>query len=391
LPSTLIQDAQSRDDDVLDPQAIAEAVLEEARVFALNMRFDNPVIQTLDEKLAYLTAIDPLPTAEQLASAIERIFWASQLSEEQRPTRVRLSIVPAAAEEDAQGPASSLDFIRFDRDVPLTSERIKKLCQAHDPETSFLGLRFLESGPVVHGIGALLSRDHSPGYFTVRSLSAGVLDFSWNVAHLARFAQGQLDVLSTAVLGADLVLPWVSEVFDEFGMALVLVPAARAIAAHGHGGSLWFVHSHAADKVHCQLGYPVVEQAPLAERSPQSPMRRAFARAVGRLSAIDGAVVLTARAQLLGFGAFVNLDPNQQVVRFDSFGRGEVVSAADTGGGRHRSAVSFCAQHVPSLALVMSEDRGLSLVRHRVGEDLPEIVRISPLGIEIMRAVEEYS
>jgi hypothetical protein len=117
-------------------------------------------------------------------------------------------------------------------------------------------------------------------------------------------------------------------------------------------------------------------------------MRRAFARAVGRLSAIDGAVLLTAGAQLLGFGAFVDLDPNLQVVRYDSLGWREVVSAAETGGGRQRSAVSFCAQHVPSLALVLSEDRGLSLVRHRVGEDLPEIVRISPLGIEIMRAVE---
>lgn len=58
------------------------------------------------------------------------------------------------------------------------------------------------------------------------------------------------------------------------------------------------------------------------------------------------------------------------------------------GGGRHRSAISFCAQHVPSQALVLSEDRGLSLVRHRAGQELPEIVQITPLGLESMRPVE---
>jgi hypothetical protein len=63
------------------------------------------------------------------------------------------------------------------------------------------------------------------------------------------------------------------------------------------------------------------------------------------------------------------------------------VPVEEVGGGRHRSAVTFCARHVPSMAIVHSEDGAVSLVRHRPERDVCEIIRFGPLGLQSAAAL----
>ncbi len=212
----------------------------------------------------------------------------------------------------------------------------------------------------------LISRDTVPEFFTIRSFRPGVLDFSWSNARLARFAQGQLAVLSQATGLAALMEEWVQSVFDNTRVQLVLSVATNSIAEHGHGGSLWLAND-ASESLGCAIGYRSVSAPPLVQRFPEVGRTHAYGRAIGRLSGIDGAVVL-AGINLIGFGAFIDLDQALRVERIRGDGSTEVVPVEEVGGGRIgqplRSAHVTCLRWplcipktVPSLssAIVLDE------------------------------------
>jgi hypothetical protein len=89
------------------------------------------------------------------------------------------------------------------------------------------------------------------------------------------------------------------------------------------------------------------------------------------LSGVDGAVILSDRMRLLGFGAELrarvevptvfkatdNEAVDREPVRSESFGT------------RHRSAFRFCAEYPAATAFVHSQDGGLRVVK-RLGEDV---------------------
>jgi hypothetical protein len=84
---------------------------------------------------------------------------------------------------------------------------------------------------------------------------------------------------------------------------------------------------------------------------------------VARLAAVDGAVLLTDRLRLLGFGAEVVVQSDvKQVVRGD----GRTTPIEDFG-TRHRSAFRFCSFYPAGLALVCSQDGGVKAIRHSDG------------------------
>jgi hypothetical protein len=97
--------------------------------------------------------------------------------------------------------------------------------------------------------------------------------------------------------------------------------------------------------------------------------------------------VLSGAGELIGFGAFIDLDQTLQVVQVRGEGPAEVLQVQEVGGGRHRSAVTFCARHVPSMAIVHSEDGAISVVRHRCGSEMPEIIRFGRLGLRSAAAL----
>lgn len=116
-----------------------------------------------------------------------------------------------------------------------------------------------------------------------------------------------------------------------------------ALAAHGEGevDLQRFLQTDAPDVV-------AVEQS-IFELS----------RLVSGLAAVDGAVVLNKRFELIGFGAEVSGElpyPNTVMQALDVEGERRSAEPANTVGTRHRAAYRFVAAHPAGLAIVISLD-----------------------------------
>lgn len=89
---------------------------------------------------------------------------------------------------------------------------------------------------------------------------------------------------------------------------------------------------------------------------------------VTALTGVDGAVLMTRKFQLLGFGCVVPLREQTKYRVFRSADRrGEHLEriVPNEYGTRHRSAFEFCYRFSPSVAIVVSSDSGIKFVTRR--------------------------
>jgi hypothetical protein len=94
------------------------------------------------------------------------------------------------------------------------------------------------------------------------------------------------------------------------------------------------------------------------------------AHLVGMLADVDGAVIMTNRLEILGFGAEISgALPEVETVEhsLDLDGRKRVTERADRAGTRHRSAYRLSKQVPGALAVVVSQDGGVRFVRFQDG------------------------
>jgi hypothetical protein len=96
-----------------------------------------------------------------------------------------------------------------------------------------------------------------------------------------------------------------------------------------------------------------------------------ISRLIAGLAAIDGAVVLNKRFDLLGFGAEVSGElpiPTSVYQALDVEGREKRCEPVENVGTRHRAAYRFAQAHPRGLALVISQDGAVRFVANRAGE-----------------------
>jgi hypothetical protein len=93
-----------------------------------------------------------------------------------------------------------------------------------------------------------------------------------------------------------------------------------------------------------------------------------WSRVIANLTAVDGAVVLDKRFGLLGFGAEVSgeLPSPERVWRaLDAEGKEREIDDIENVGTRHRAAYRFVHGHPDGLAVVISQDGGVTFVAKR--------------------------
>jgi hypothetical protein len=93
-----------------------------------------------------------------------------------------------------------------------------------------------------------------------------------------------------------------------------------------------------------------------------------WSRVVANLAAIDGAVVLDKRFGLVGFGAEVSAElptPPRVWRAKDTEGLDRRADEIESVGTRHRAAFRFVNDHPAGLAIVISQDGGVSFVANR--------------------------
>ena len=93
---------------------------------------------------------------------------------------------------------------------------------------------------------------------------------------------------------------------------------------------------------------------------------------VASLSGVDGAVLITDKLRVLGFGCeVIAQSPSLEFARLSSRARvtGKKNIPIESYGTRHRSTFRFCSSFEESLAFIVSQDGGVKAVK-RVGADL---------------------
>lgn len=349
---------------MIDANHIAEAVHEEMIALAgENGRYRTAGLDEPNKIFSELSRNFPAPTVRQLEAVISETFWASLLKDEGRPLEFRLGLY------EPGDILNQVHFHDFEVPVPFKANEIKRLAAGVIPNEGFLAVQFEGDTPMIAGIGT------HPRYiyklpFMIHAIPNGELRFTWLSNHVAHFHDGFLDLLSEEPIKyAGLFKGFLDAIgFDEtddVDALRILGHAVETVRSHGHGGSIWMLGKgiDLDDKVDVKYRTSSRHGAEsIVGENNGFKVETHWSASIGQMSAIDGAVVLGPGAELVGFGAFIEIGENSEVWIQAKGGGWTKKTGREVGGGRHRSAISFCRNHQPSLAVVVSQDSGMSVV-----------------------------
>jgi hypothetical protein len=374
---------------------------------------ESNLIGRIHDQLVHLANM-PIPAAipaqpisrKQLSNLIETAFWASLRSNEGRSTRVSLAVIAADKYCNA---------LAFAAPISLDESHIAKLAPAVPPE-GCLAVSGAGDALTIWGFGR-----NRPGSFvnttTIKILAPGSLIIDVGPFQPFLVVNGKSNLV---IEGTHINLPsYLQRVLPKplptediratqavWHECLAFADLARMVLDDGHGGMVLIVPTvtgpweeslkpfdyrfSAPDRtIGDAISSRLDEQdadgkmlhhvwaSQLPDEAKNHVMRlcskqqwaawKGAAGAIASLAAVDGAIVVTRELLILGFGAKIaqrngTVPP---VCFFEAVpGKQNVVpsSLEQSGGTRHQSAVRFAAAHKDTVALVISQDRHLSIV-----------------------------
>ena len=344
----------------------------------------------------------PILSAQQIATFVETAYWSSLLAHEGRSTSVRIAAVMRK---------SFAGLPQFSAPVPFDEDHIAKLapavpprgCLLVDPETlqifaicrqpllldATISVDVVRPGVIQVGVGVYRTFVVFAGRRTTPVLAAGNIDLAHSIRSALRIVLPADDFIETQAVWRE---------------ALALADVARAIRMNGYGGALLFVpddddgwsesinpfgfcldvrdgaipDSIRAELKTAQQAGPALQAVSQANISDADKFAitakftstdfvdRTAIDSIARLAAVDGAVVLTSRARLVGFGAKIALKalPPRVAWILPSSER-QMVNECELeglGGMRHQSAARFVGANHKCAALIVSEDGPMSFM-----------------------------
>ena len=312
----------------------------------------------------------PPPDPASIERIINAAFWASLRREEGRSPKISIALLP---QELA---ATSL---RVERALPLDPDTLVRLAPAVERPGIHLGVwKNGGGGGDLEIWGA--TRAIPPLCLVVEVIEPGLLV----IKHRRADPEGKF--ANVAVLEGDQVKivdaeGTLSTECPDFVTTLlgfnpasantdsVLLPLALSMRAHGHGGSLLVV-PHATDRWRESILWPVpYAVAPpfsrlgeLVRAGDRAETFKQATDAIGGLTAVDGAVVMSDQWDVLAFGAKIGRregvhSVEQVLVREPIIGQKPfTIKPSELGGTRHFSAAQFVHEQRSALALVASQD-----------------------------------
>jgi hypothetical protein len=297
-----------------------------------------------------------IPDAATIERIINAAFWASLRREEGRAPTISLAYLPPTAAGTA---------LLIERPLALDPTILTKLAPAVERPGIHLGVWPNGGGLAVWGA----TRTIPPLCFVLEVIEPGLLV----IKHRRADPEGKF--ANVAVLEGDQVKmvdaegTLTSECPDFVGVLLgfdsaspdnVLLPLALSMRAHHRGGSLLVV-PHGTD-----AWRKSIVSVPYTVAPPFSKLRDGATKeaidAIGGLTAVDGALILNDRWDVLAFGAKIGRTQSgpfveEVLVREPILGHTPVkVHPSELGGTRHLSAAQFIHEQRDSLALVASQD-----------------------------------
>jgi hypothetical protein len=340
-----------------------------------------------------------LPEAETIEAVIDVAFWASLRREEGYMPRISLAFL---------SPAEAVHPLLFERPLPLDPAVLTRVAPAVERPGIHLGVWRNGDGLSVWGTSRAIPKlcfvleVAAPGLLVIKHHSGEEAGKFVNVAVLEGDQIKVVDehalnlpdcpALLTSLMGFDSPTSWAHSVN-------VLVQLAVSMRAHGRGGGLLVVPTGLEswrESIVQPMPYAVspafCELAQLSQEIPEGKRRRVWQEELGRtiegvagLTAVDGAVVLTDRYELLGFGA--------KIVRRKGWAQVEQVSVTEPiegtaamlahpeqlGGTRHLSAAQFVHDQRDAVALVASQDGRFTIFEWSPCEAMVRAHRIEAL------------
>ncbi len=363
----------------------------------------------------------PCPPRTVLTNLMNHCFFASLRREEERITQFDLALCSPADLPEATFGFSKytkvFNLIRFDEARKLSVNELVRLAPACNPEKtiilatyddstgelylwgvvdvgwrpSVIAMRLVELrvrvfGPgemkvTLHGRVRCTFKDGRISYPESGVINTGcIYDFfkesSLMLSREVKAATGQ-QTGDTAVLEQNLrgmgYLFVLHEIIDrmqqlQHGGCILIVPEASSPQSVPH---TTIKYRSQDDTVWGYLCGRLILHDQFLREDVESGLRDAL-DALVRLTAVDGAVLMTRKFELLGFGTVVQLP---QTLDYSVF-RCQDPQASQTTeidvesyGTRHRSAFEFCYRCAPSVAIVASQDGDIKVVT-RVGDDV---------------------
>lgn len=372
---------------------------------------DDDVIGKIHNQLAHLEKITRIPpptqplTKEQLSVLIETAFWSSLGSNEGRPTRVCISV---ASPETLPG------ALKFASPVLYEKSQIVKLSPAVPPGgcllTSAVNDDFRIWGfacdRLGYSMGSVTVEISEPG--TVRVDVGPLQPYAVLTGDSTSFVGGtRVDFpgFLHAILRKALPKNDIIETQAVWRECIALANLGRMIVENGHGGIVLIVPTEGDDCLKFMEPFPYrftppdtrIPDAIRKSLSEQAAMGDVFqqlsesslpddqknlamrsltrptwdvtrqVREIASLSGVDGAIVMTKELQTLGFGATLTVEKDfasQICILRPELGPQEanLSPLEDLGGTRHQSAARFVAKNKDSIALVISQDRHMSVM-----------------------------
>ncbi|HJS43960.1 MAG TPA: hypothetical protein VJ755_10850 [Gemmatimonadales bacterium] len=320
----------------------------------------------LDEarKQGRAAAVAETPDEGTIERLISTAFWASLRREEGRAPTISLAYLPP----EAAGTA-----LLVERPLTLDAATLSRLAPAVERPGIHLGV--WPNGNELRVWGA--TRTIPPLCFIVEVIEPGLLvvkhrraDPHGKFANVAVLEGDQIKIVDAEGVLTSECPDFVSMLLglDSAASDNVLLPLALSMRAHRHGGSLLVV-PHATDawrqsivSVPYKVAPPFSRLGDLVRNGARAESFKDAIDAIGGLTAVDGAVVLSDRWDVLAFGAKIGRSESgpfveEVMVREPILGHSPVkVDASELGGTRHLSAAQFVHEQRDSLALVASQD-----------------------------------
>lgn len=316
------------------------------------------------------------PDAETIEVVIDAAFWASLRREEGYVPKISLALL---------SPEQAVRPLIFERPLALNPSALTRVSLAVERPGIHLGVWRDRQDLCVWGttraIPALsfVVEVAAPGLLVIKHHSGDEAGKFVNVAVLEGDQIKVVDEHASTRSRCPAVLSSLLA-FDSpgsrAGSANVLVQLAVSMRTHGRGGSLLLVPAGSEswrESIVWPMPYavspPFSELTHLMGKTPDQTRMRAWQEALGRtvdtiagLTAVDGAVVISDKHELLGFGAKIARRkgwPQVEQVTVTEPIEGAapaLVHPEELGGTRHLSAAQFVQDQRDSVALVASQD-----------------------------------
>lgn len=334
-----------------------------------------------------------VPSKDHLTTLLDAVFWTSFEKEEGRSVSVSLIF---------RQPASGSDTFCFDRPLPLTSKSLTKLGPALENPRAHISVWPDEQGQLKIWGFRTGSDDFITSDLWIQGLGPGCVLISYGGRSLAALSGNSAVFVDPGIL-MKAVLPKITPLSPQSSPSPIgilrynsLLYIAQAMRTHGHGGTVLVVPEENGWQQSIRLPAPYTGGASfldasvdmLTSTSDQLASQKSFfdfikkrvltkrqdkytrtrqkikqqCSRIARLTAVDGALVMTADRYTYCFGAkiqAINPIPSSFTVQvlkpIEGYTR-SALNMSDLGGTRHQSAAQFAFDQPGAVAIVASQD-----------------------------------